>query len=213
MNEINVKWHPYPKEKPPKEGDYLVTLVVGVKPFTHYLHYAPFTLGRGSKTPSKQNNDPLQRGRRIYTKSFAGGNMSFRYEPDKCPFGACDEHQPVGIEGPIYDCDICNDVQAFMKLTENNRKYISEGIQTAITVDFEDNKYSYMSSVLSAMSRLLQELGEIKDIGEELDSYGILAGEIKNINVCCKDIFRNANVFLLKLLNIWGCAAEKEKKE
>ena len=48
-NEINVKWHPYPKEKPPKEGDYLVTLVVGVKPFTHYLHYAPFTLGRGSK--------------------------------------------------------------------------------------------------------------------------------------------------------------------
>ena len=32
-----------------KEGDYLVTLVVGVKPFTHYLHYAPFTLGRGSK--------------------------------------------------------------------------------------------------------------------------------------------------------------------
>ena len=81
--------------------------------------------------------------------------MSFRYEPDKCPFGACDEHQPVGIEGPIYDCDICNDVQAFMKLTENNRKYISEGMQTAITVDFEDNKYSYMSSVLSAMSRLL----------------------------------------------------------
>ena len=139
--------------------------------------------------------------------------MSFRYELDKCPFGACDEHQPVGIEGPIYDCDICNDVQAFMKLTENNRKYISEGMQTAITVDFEDNKYSYMSSVLSAMSRLLQELGEIKDIGEELDSYGILAGEIKNINACCKDIFRNANVFLLKLLNIWGCAAEKEKKE
>ena len=139
--------------------------------------------------------------------------MSFRYEPDKCPFGACDEHQPVGIEGPIYDCDICNDVQAFMKLTENNRKYISEGIQTAITVDFEDNKYSYMSSVLSAMSRLLQELGEIKDIGEELDSYDMVAGEIKNINVCCKDIFRNANVFLLKLLNIWGCAAEKEKKE
>ena len=139
--------------------------------------------------------------------------MSFRYEPDKCPFGACDEHQPVGIEGPIYDCDICNDVQAFMKLTENNRKYIREGIQTAITVDFEDNKYSYMSNVLAAMSRLLQELGEIKDIEEELDSYGMLACEIKNINACCKDIFRNANVFLLKLLNIWGCAAEKEKKE
>ena len=70
-----------------------------------------------------------------------------------------------------------------------------------------------MSSVLSAISRLLQELGEIKDIGEELDSYGMLAGEIKNINACCKDIFRNVNVLLLKLLNIWGCAAEKEKKE
>lgn len=139
--------------------------------------------------------------------------MSFRYEPNKCPFGACDEHQPVGTEGPIYDCDVCNYVQAFVKLTENNRKYIREGIQTAITVDFEDNKYSYMSNVLAAMSRLLQELGEIKDIGEELDSYGMLAGEIKNINACCKDIFRNANIFLSELLNIWGGAVEKEKKE
>lgn len=139
--------------------------------------------------------------------------MSFRYEPNKCPFGACDEHQPVGTEGPIYDCDVCNDVQVFVKLTENNRKYIREGIQTAITVDFEDNKYSYMSNVLAAMSRLLQELGEIKDIGEELDSYGMLAGEIKNINACCKDIFRNANIFLSELLNIWGGAVEKEKKE
>ena len=64
MNEINVKWHLYPKEKPPKEGDYLVTLVVGVKPFTHYLHYAPFTLGRGSKwahvTACMDNPEPYK---------------------------------------------------------------------------------------------------------------------------------------------------------
>lgn len=29
MNEINVKWHPYPEEKPPKEGLYLITLKFG----------------------------------------------------------------------------------------------------------------------------------------------------------------------------------------
>lgn len=140
--------------------------------------------------------------------------MNFRYEPDKCPFGKCDEHQLVDIEGPVKDCDLCKNLHLYIDLTEKkNKKYIREGIQTAITVDFEDNKYSYMSNVLSAMSRLLQELGEIKDIGEELDSYGMLASEIKNINACCKDIFHNANIFLLELLNIWGCAAEKEKKE
>ena len=33
MNEINVKWHLYPKEKPPEEDDYLVTVQVGLNPF------------------------------------------------------------------------------------------------------------------------------------------------------------------------------------
>ena len=139
--------------------------------------------------------------------------MNFRYEPDKCPFGKCDEHQLVDIEGPVKDCDLCKNLHLYIDLTEKkNKKYIREGIQTAITVDFEDNKYSYMSNVLFAMSRLLQELGEIKDIVEELDSYGMLVTETKNINTYCKDIFRNANIFLLELLNIWGGTAEKEKE-
>lgn len=139
--------------------------------------------------------------------------MNFRYEPDKCPFGKCDEHQLVDIEGPVKDCDLCKNLHLYIDLTEKkNKKYIREGIQTAITVDFEDNKYSYMSNVLSAMSRLLQELGEIKDIVEELDSYGMLVTETKNINTYCKYIFRNANIFLLELLNIWGGTAEKEKE-
>ena len=139
--------------------------------------------------------------------------MNFRYEPDKCPFGKCDEHQLVDIEGPVKDCDLCKNLHLYIDLTEKkNKKYIREGIQTAITVDFEDNKYSYMSNVLSAMSRLFQELGEIKDIVEELDSYGMLVTETKNINTYCKDIFRNANIFLLELLNIWGGTAEKEKE-
>ena len=127
--------------------------------------------------------------------------MNFRYEPDKCPFGKCDEHQLVDIEGPVKDCDLCKNLHLYIDLTEKkNKKYIREGIQTAITVDFEDNKYSYMSNVLSAMSRLLQELGEM------------LVTETKNINTYCKDIFRNANIFLLELLNIWGGTAEKEKE-
>ena len=139
--------------------------------------------------------------------------MNFRYEPDKCPFGKCDEHQLVDIEGPVKDCDLCKNLHLYIDLTEKkNKKYIREEIQTAITVDFEDNKYSYMSNVLSAMSRLLQELGEIKDIVEELDSYGMLVTETKNINTYCKDIFRNVNIFLLELLNIWGGTAEKEKE-
>ena len=113
----------------------------------------------------------------------------------------------------MKDCDLCKNLHLYIDLTEKkNKKYIREGIQTAITVDFEDNKYSYMSNVLSAMSRLLQELGEIKDIVEELDSYGMLVTETKNINTYCKDIFRNANIFLLELLNIWGGTAEKEKE-
>ena len=136
--------------------------------------------------------------------------MNFRYEPDKCPFGKCDEHQLVDIEGPVKDCDLCKNLHLYIDLTEKkNKKYIREGIQTAITVDLQDNKYSYMSNVLSAM---LQELGEIKDIVEELDSYGMLVTETKNINTYCKDIFRNANIFLLELLNIWGGTAEKEKE-
>ena len=139
--------------------------------------------------------------------------MNFRYEPDKCPFGKCDEHQLVDIEGPVKDCDLCKNLHLYIDLTEKkNKKYIREGIQTAITVDFEDNKYSYMSSVLSAMSRMLQESCEIKDIVDERYSYGMLVTETKNINTYCKDIFRNANIFLLELLNIWGGTAEKEKE-
>lgn len=49
MNEINVKWHPYPKEKPPIEDDYLVTVQVGLNQFIHYLHYSSYTTGRGSQ--------------------------------------------------------------------------------------------------------------------------------------------------------------------
>ena len=49
MNEINVKWHPYPKEEPPIEDDYLVTVQVGSNPFIHYLHYSSYTTGRGSQ--------------------------------------------------------------------------------------------------------------------------------------------------------------------
>ena len=49
MNEINVKWHPYPKEKPPIEDDYLVTVQVGLNPFIHYLHYSSYTTGKGSQ--------------------------------------------------------------------------------------------------------------------------------------------------------------------
>lgn len=29
MSETTVKWHPYPEEKPPKEGLYLITLKFG----------------------------------------------------------------------------------------------------------------------------------------------------------------------------------------
>ena len=49
MNEINVKWHLYPKEKPPEEDDYLVTVQVGLNPFIHYLHYSSYTTGKGSQ--------------------------------------------------------------------------------------------------------------------------------------------------------------------
>ena len=49
MEDIKVKWHPYPEEKPPIEDDYLVTVRGYPKPFTHYLHYSSYTTGRGSQ--------------------------------------------------------------------------------------------------------------------------------------------------------------------
>lgn len=49
MNEINVKWHPYPDEIPPEEDDYLVTVRGYPNPFIYYLHYSSYTTGRGSQ--------------------------------------------------------------------------------------------------------------------------------------------------------------------
>ena len=49
MSENKVKWHPYPKEKPPIEDDYLVTVQVGLNPFIHYLHYSSYTRRKEEK--------------------------------------------------------------------------------------------------------------------------------------------------------------------
>ena len=49
MSENKVKWHPYPKEKPSIEDDYLVTVRGDLNPFIYYLHYTPYRLERGSQ--------------------------------------------------------------------------------------------------------------------------------------------------------------------
>ena len=49
MNEINVKWHPYPKEEPLIEDNYLVTVRGDPNPFIYYLHYSPYRMERGSQ--------------------------------------------------------------------------------------------------------------------------------------------------------------------
>ena len=49
MSENKVKWHPYPKEEPPEEDDYLVTVRGDLNPFIYYLYYSSYTTGRGSQ--------------------------------------------------------------------------------------------------------------------------------------------------------------------
>ena len=40
MSETKTIWHPYPKEKPKEEDEYLVTVSNHPKNFVHYLFYS-----------------------------------------------------------------------------------------------------------------------------------------------------------------------------
>lgn len=39
MKKVEIKWHPYPQEKPKEEGEYLVTLRVGTRDYVKVDNY------------------------------------------------------------------------------------------------------------------------------------------------------------------------------